>query len=59
ANIASGHKTSGPKDPRRKSRPFTCTSCHEPHSSDSIFMFRFKAKVPTDICVNCHERKMN
>ncbi len=42
-------------DPARQNRPFYCGSCHNPHSSDSMMLFRFKAQVPTDICVNCHK----
>jgi predicted CXXCH cytochrome family protein len=37
----------------RKTR-LSCLSCHEPHSSDSIRLFVFKAKEPLEICQNCH-----
>jgi predicted CXXCH cytochrome family protein len=32
--VAAGHVLSGPKDPRRPGRPFTCASCHDPHGSE-------------------------
>jgi predicted CXXCH cytochrome family protein len=44
------------RDPKRRGRPFTCTSCHDPHSSNSLKLFRFRAKTPRDICVNCHKK---
>lgn len=43
------------EDPARPGRLYYCGSCHNPHSSDSPSLFRFKAKIPSDICVNCHK----
>ncbi len=51
-----GHKISGKRDPIRKNNPFGCSSCHNPHSSDSIRLFRFEAVQSHDICINCHEK---
>ena len=43
-----------PEDPARKGKPFACSSCHNPHSSDSIHLFRYPAKSAMELCVNCH-----
>jgi predicted CXXCH cytochrome family protein len=45
----------GRKDPMRPGRTFGCLSCHLPHSSESVTLFRFKAKDMFDLCVNCHD----
>lgn len=42
------------EDPVRKGRRFSCVSCHDPHSSESIYMIRFSERSSTDICANCH-----
>ena len=42
------------KDPKRPDRLFTCGSCHNPHSSDSIRLFRYPAKSTMALCRNCH-----
>jgi predicted CXXCH cytochrome family protein len=42
-------------DPVRKDKPFYCGSCHNPHSSDSQSLFRYKAASAMDLCVNCHK----
>lgn len=43
------------KDPLRPDRDFSCASCHNPHSSDYVKLFRFKAASAYDICINCHK----
>ncbi len=43
------------EDPVRKGMPFACSSCHNPHSSDSIHLFRYPAKSSTELCVHCHK----
>jgi len=43
------------EDPARPNKPYYCGSCHNPHSSDSPTLFRFKAKTSSDICANCHK----
>lgn len=50
-----GHPLSGKKDPLRKGKPFGCVSCHVPHSSDWIRLFRYEAEDPSGICKHCHE----
>jgi predicted CXXCH cytochrome family protein len=44
----------GGKDPKRPGRRFGCTSCHDPHSSDWAYAFRYEASKPSDLCLNCH-----
>jgi len=51
-----GHKISGKRDPRRPGRRFGCASCHNPHSSDSVRLFRYPAQAPYELCVNCHKK---
>lgn len=43
------------KDPKRPDRPFYCGSCHNPHSSDSVRLFRYNASSTMGICTNCHK----
>ena len=50
-----GDKTEISKDPARPDREFSCSSCHNPHSSDSIRLFRYKANTAFDLCINCHK----
>ena len=50
-------KTLGPilQDPARPGKPFYCGSCHNPHSADNSYLFRFKAKSSGTLCSNCHK----
>lgn len=50
-----GHPLRGRKDPNRPGKTFECLSCHMPHASDSVLLFRYKADTMFDICVHCHE----
>jgi len=50
-----GHPLMGKKDPAREGREFACSSCHNPHSSESIRLFRYKAGSPFEICTYCHK----
>ena len=43
------------KDPKREGKPFTCASCHNPHSSDFARLYRYPAKSPMELCSNCHK----
>ena len=43
------------KDPKREGKLFSCASCHNPHSSDNIKLFRYPAKRSMDLCSNCHK----
>jgi len=51
-----GHILQGDKDPRRRGRPFGCTSCHEPHRSDSRRLFRYSAEESAGLCTACHRK---
>jgi predicted CXXCH cytochrome family protein len=42
-------------DPARPGKKFYCGSCHNPHSSDWMKLFRYKANVDFEICDNCHK----
>jgi len=42
------------EDPKRPGKPFTCASCHNPHSSDNRKLFRYPARSSMDLCMNCH-----
>jgi predicted CXXCH cytochrome family protein len=42
------------KDPKRPDRAFYCGSCHDPHSSDSVRLFRYQARSTMGLCTNCH-----
>ena len=42
-------------DPVRPGRKFYCGSCHEPHSTETPTLFRFKAKSSMDLCGSCHK----
>lgn len=42
-------------DPARPGKKFYCGSCHNPHSSDYVKLYRYKGASPLDICINCHK----
>lgn len=42
-------------DPARPGKVFYCGSCHNPHSSDSMKLFRYKAQSAMSLCVHCHK----
>ena len=42
-------------DPRREGRIFFCASCHNPHSSDSMKLYRYPAKSSMELCAHCHK----
>ncbi len=52
-----GHPLKDRKDPKSKYGELSCTSCHDPHSSDYINLFRFKAKTAFELCPSCHAYK--
>jgi predicted CXXCH cytochrome family protein len=43
------------KDPARQGKPFYCGSCHNPHSSTNMKLFRYPAASTMDLCTNCHK----
>jgi len=42
-------------DPARPGKRFYCGSCHNPHSSDSIRLFRYPARSAAKLCTHCHK----
>ena len=42
-------------DPLRTDKELYCGSCHNPHSSDSPKLFRYKAKDSFELCKYCHK----
>jgi len=50
------HPLKGVPDPKRPGRAFACSGCHNPHSSDSVRLFRYPAERAFDVCKNCHEK---
>jgi predicted CXXCH cytochrome family protein len=50
-----GHPLRGRRDPRREGKIFSCLSCHVPHASQSIRLFRYPAKGTFDLCTYCHD----
>jgi predicted CXXCH cytochrome family protein len=49
-----GHPLAGEKDPKRAGKKFTCTSCHDPHDSDFMKLFRYPSQTAFGICTHCH-----
>jgi predicted CXXCH cytochrome family protein len=49
------HPTSGPSDPLKKDKPFTCLSCHVPHGSETAKLLAFVLKPGEGICQQCHK----
>lgn len=43
-------------DPAREGKKFYCGSCHNPHSSDSPRLFRYKAAASFELCMYCHKK---
>lgn len=53
---AGGHPVKGKKDPKRTGKEFACSSCHDPHSSEWMKLFRYKAQSLFELCQHCHEK---
>ncbi|NWF52149.1 MAG: cytochrome c3 family protein, partial [Nitrospirae bacterium] len=53
--LQAGHPLSGRKDPSSKYGELSCSSCHNPHSSDYMNLFRYEASRPLDLCKSCHK----
>jgi len=52
---AVGHPLRGRRDPVRSGKVFGCLSCHVPHSSDWVRLFRYRSSTMYDLCQNCHD----
>jgi predicted CXXCH cytochrome family protein len=50
-----GHPLKGRKDPSSKYGELSCTSCHDPHSSDYMDLFRYPANTAFELCKACHK----
>lgn len=50
------HPTKNRKDPARPGRDLVCSSCHNPHGSDGIYLLRTKGKTAYSICKRCHQK---
>ena len=50
------HPTHGVPDPSRKGHELTCTSCHDPHASDSPMFITKYGPRSFDLCMKCHMR---
>jgi len=48
-----GHPVQGQTDPLDPDRPFTCVSCHSPHSSNNESLF-YRATGTFKLCSECH-----
>jgi len=53
--LQAGHPLKDRKDPSSKYGELSCTSCHQPHSSDDTDLFRYPAKTSTELCTACHK----
>lgn len=51
----SGGKIEIDRDPLRPDKEFSCSSCHNPHSSDYVKLFRYKADSAYELCSHCHK----
>lgn len=50
-----GHPYASRKEARSASGVLTCASCHNPHSADTEYLFKYPTKSVFDLCKNCHE----
>jgi predicted CXXCH cytochrome family protein len=55
--VHQGHKVSGGPDPHNIDRDFSCSSCHNPHGSDSPKLLRWGDKT-MEVCDFCHGDRM-
>lgn len=42
-------------DPARPGKKFYCGSCHNPHSSDSMLLYRYETSSTIGLCMYCHK----
>lgn len=50
------HPLSGPKDPNRPKRKFSCVSCHNPHGGKGRYYFVDGIKGRFALCQKCHRK---
>ncbi len=51
-----GHPTKGRPDPSRPGRELVCSSCHNPHGSQGVFLLRTKGPIAFSVCKRCHKK---
>ncbi len=51
-----GHPTKDRPDPLRKGKELSCSSCHNPHASNSQRLWALNADNAFDLCRKCHSR---
>jgi len=51
-----GHPTKGREDPSRPGRELVCSSCHNPHGSNGIYLLRSDGKDTFSVCKRCHDK---
>jgi len=49
-----GHPTRGKPDPLRKGKELACSSCHNPHASNSQKLWQLNVNSPYELCRKCH-----
>ncbi len=50
------HPTRGRPDPVRYGRELVCSSCHDPHASNSRYLFANDVLSPGSLCRMCHRK---
>jgi predicted CXXCH cytochrome family protein len=58
SGLGEQHPVQGRKDPSRIRRELACTSCHNPHSSNSRSLLPDTVSSPQQLCQECHRRVM-
>jgi len=51
-----GHPTKGFPDPARPGRELSCSSCHNPHASNSRYLFVNGSPTVFGLCSHCHHK---
>ena len=51
-----GHPTKGFPDPARPGRRLSCSSCHNPHASNSKYLFVNGSPTTFGLCSHCHHK---
>ena len=52
------HPVTGKPDPSRPGRELSCTSCHNPHSSNLVSLFASESLSLRSLCLMCHKKIM-
>lgn len=51
------HPTKSKRDPARPGKRLTCSSCHDPHSSENEQLFAYDVNSRAELCTICHAKK--